>query len=56
MELLTNHKPKSVTTRHYLPTSDLRDYHREVHVIADFIEQQAAKAAGDNVIALPLAR
>ena len=56
VELLTNHRPQSVTTRHYLPTSDLRDYHREVQVIADFIEEQAAKDAGANVIALPVAR
>lgn len=56
VELLTNHRPMSVTTRHYLPTSDLRDYHREVQVIADFIEQQAriatAKANGENVLPL----
>jgi integrase len=52
LELLTNHVPMGVTARHYLETSDLRDYHPEVQAIGDFIEQQALIAAGSNVVAL----
>ena len=36
LELLTNHVPQGVTARHYLETSDLRDYHREVQAIGDY--------------------
>lgn len=54
LELLTNHVPQGVTARHYLETSDLRDYHPEVQAIGDYIEQQALIAAGGNVVALPL--
>jgi len=36
LELLTNHVPQSVTTKHYLETSDLRDYHQEVQAIGDY--------------------
>jgi len=56
LELLTNHVPQGVTARHYLETSDLRDYHHEVQAIGDFIEVEArvaaAKATGANVVAL----
>lgn len=52
LELLTNHVPQGVTARHYLETSDLRDYHPEVQAIGDYIEQQALIAAGGNVVAL----
>ena len=56
LELLTNHVPQSITTRHYLETSDLRDYHREVQAIADYIEKEAAvaeaQATGGNVVSL----
>lgn len=54
LELLTNHKPQGVTAKHYLETSDLRDYHPEVQTIGDYIEQQALIASGGNVV--PLAR
>ncbi len=54
LELLTNHVPQGVTARHYLETSDLRDYTPEVQAIGDYIEQQALIAAGGNVVALPL--
>jgi len=53
LDLLTNHKPKSVTERHYLRTGDLRGYHRVVQTIGDFVEQKAAIAAGENVVELP---
>ncbi|MBT3071898.1 tyrosine-type recombinase/integrase [Rhodomicrobium sp. Az07] len=46
LELLTNHVPQGVTARHYLETSDLRDYHPEVQAIGDLIEAEAAVAAG----------
>ena len=56
LELLTNHVPQGVTARHYLETSDLRDYHREVQAIGDYIETEArvaaAKADGSNVVSL----
>lgn len=56
LELLTNHVPQGVTARHYLETSDLRDYHREVQAIGDFIEAEArlvvAKTNGANVVQL----
>ena len=55
LELLTNHVPQGVTARHYLETSDLRDYHPEVQAIGDYIETEArvaaAKASGANVVA-----
>lgn len=52
LELLTNHVPQGVTARHYLETSDLRDYHPEVQAIGDYVELEAAKASGANVVAL----
>ncbi|QDP20024.1 tyrosine-type recombinase/integrase [Sphingomonas xanthus] len=52
LELLTNHVPQGVTARHYLATSDLRDFHMEVQAIGDWIEQQAAIAASNNVVVL----
>lgn len=56
LELLTNHVPQGVTARHYLETSDLRDYHPEVQAIGDFIENEgrvaAAKASGANVVSM----
>ena len=58
LELLTNHVPQGVTARHYLETSDLRDYHPEVQAIGDYIESEArvaaAKASGANVVSLPI--
>ncbi len=52
LELLTNHVPMGVTARHYLETSDLRDYHAEVQAIGDFIELEAGKISGSNVVPL----
>jgi len=56
LELLTNHVPQSITMKHYLETSDLRDYHPEVQAIGDYIEGEArlaeAQASGANVVAL----
>jgi integrase len=52
IELLTNHVPKGVTARHYLQTQRLGYLQPEVQKIADFIESQAAIAAGANVIPL----
>jgi len=58
LELLTNHVPMGVTARHYLETSDLRDYHPEVQAIGTYIETEArvaeAKAVGSNVVSLHL--
>lgn len=56
LELLTNHVPQGVTARHYLETSDLKDYWNEVQAIGDYIESEArvaaAKASGANVVRL----
>lgn len=56
LELLTNHVPQGITARHYLATSDLRDFHAEVQAIGDYIEGQAALAAaqesGANIVPL----
>ena len=56
LELLTNHIPQSITARHYLETSDLKDYQPEVQAIGDWIEGEAkiaaAKATGKNVVPL----
>ena len=52
LALLTNHKPQTVTERHYLKTGDLRGYHRIVQAIGDFVEQRAAVAASENVMEL----
>jgi integrase len=56
LELLTNHVPQGITARHYLSTSDLRDFLPEVQAIGDFIESEAGIAAaqgtGANVVAL----
>lgn len=57
LELLTNHVPQGVTSRHYLETSDLRDYWNEVQAIGNYIEAEArvaeAKTSGENVVSLP---
>ena len=52
VELLTNHKPKSVTAKHYLETKHLQYLLPEVQAIADWVEQQAATAGGSNVVQL----
>lgn len=52
VELLTSHKPKTVTMRHYLETKRLQYLQPEVQRIADFIEQKAEQASGANVIPL----
>ena len=52
LELLTNHVPQGITARHYLETSDLRDYWQEVQAIGDYVEEQAQISAGNNVVQL----
>jgi integrase len=56
LELLTNHVPQGITARHYLATSDLRDFQREVQAIGDYIEGEArvakAQETGGNIVAL----
>lgn len=51
-ELLTNHVPKGVTERHYLETSHLQWLKPATQKVSDWIEEQAAKASGANVVAL----
>lgn len=53
IELLTGHRPTSVTLRHYTETSRLERLQSEVQQIADWIETKAAIAAGKNVVELP---
>lgn len=52
IELLTNHVPKGVTAKHYLRTQRLQYLQPKVQQIGDWIEQQAAIAAGKNVVQL----
>ena len=52
MELLTNHVPQSVTLKHYARTQKLQYLLPETQQISDWIELQAAKAIGANVVAL----
>lgn len=53
IELLTNHIPNgSVTAKHYLETSRLQYLKPETQRIADWIEMEAAKASGANVVPL----
>lgn len=52
VELLTNHVPKGVTARHYLETSRLQYLQPEAQRIADWMDEQAARANGANVVPL----
>lgn len=53
VELLTGHLPNgSVTGRHYLETQRLGYLYPECQRIADWIEDQAARANGTNVVPL----
>lgn len=52
MELLTNHVPQGVTAKHYLRTSRLQYLLPETQRISDWIEQEAARASGANVVPL----
>jgi integrase len=53
-DLLTNHVPaqEDVTSRHYLDLTNLSWLQPEVQKIGDWMEQQAAIAAGKNVVPL----
>lgn len=52
LELLTNHVPQSVTLKHYARTQKLQYLLPFTQQISDWIEQQAAKASGANVVSL----
>lgn len=52
MELLTNHVPQGVTAKHYLRTSRLQYLLPFTQQISDWIEAEAVKASGANVVAL----
>lgn len=53
IELLTNHKPSTVTLIHYLETSDLREScAAEVERVGKWVVEQAAIASGANVVPL----
>jgi integrase len=48
-DLLTNHITRDVTAEHYFDTTNLQWLQPEAQQIADFLDQQAAIAASDNV-------
>jgi integrase len=56
IELLTNHKPRTVTMKHYMETSHLQYLKPDAQKIGDWIERKArvaaAVASGANVVAL----
>lgn len=56
IELLTSHKPRSVTMRHYLETKRLQYLQPETQQISDWVEQKALVAAGGNVVDLAAKR
>jgi integrase len=51
-DLLTNHLTRDVTAEHYFDTTNLQWLQPEVQKIADWIEVEAAKASGANVVSL----
>jgi integrase len=52
IELLTSHKPHSVTMKHYLETKRLQYLQPEIQQVADWIERKALVAASGNVVEL----
>lgn len=52
-DLLTNHITRDVTAEHYFDTTNLQWLQPEAQKIADWLDMEAAKAAGANVVALP---
>jgi Site-specific recombinase XerD len=52
-DLLTNHITRDVTAEHYFDTANLQWLQPEAQKIADWLDLEAAKAAGANVVALP---
>lgn len=52
IELLTSHKPRSVTMKHYLETKRLQYLQPEIQQVADWIERKALVAASGNVVEL----
>lgn len=53
VELLTGHRPTSVTLKHYTDTSDLTRWAGEVQKVADYLDKQALIARSGNVVQLP---
>lgn len=51
-DLLTNHITRDVTAEHYFDTSNLQWLAPEAQKIADWLDQQAAVALGENVVPL----
>ena len=49
VDLLTNHITRDVTTEHYFDTTNLQWLVTEAQKIADFLDQQAAIAASNNI-------
>lgn len=52
IELLTSHKPRSVTMKHYLETKRLQYLQPEIQQVADWIQRKALVAASGNVVEL----
>jgi integrase len=53
VDMLTNHITRDVTAEHYFDTTNLQWLAPEAQKIADWLDLEAAKAAGANVVALP---
>ena len=52
-DLLTNHITRDVTAEHYFDTTNLQWLAEEAQKISAFLDLEAAKVAGDNVVQLP---
>ena len=52
-DLLTNHITRDVTAQHYFDTTNLQWLQPEAQKIGDHLDLEAAKVAGENVVALP---
>ena len=52
-DLLTNHIPRDVTAEHYFDTTNLQWLQPEAQKIADWLDLEAAKVAGGNIVSLP---
>lgn len=52
-DLLNNRLTRDVTIEHYFDTTNLQRFQPEAQKIGDYLDLEAAKAAGANVVALP---
>lgn len=52
-DLLNNRLTRDVTIEHYFDTTNLQELRPDAQKIGDYLDLEAAKAAGENVVALP---